>query len=220
MARLAAAAVAVFGIGGVGGYAVEALARSGVGRLGLVDNDKVCLSNINRQLHATFKTLGQYKVDVAKERVLEINPDAEVRTYKLFYLPETAAQIDLKHYDYIVDAIDTVTGKIELVVRARECGVPIISSMGAGNKLDAAAFEVADIYSTSICPVAKVMRQELRKRGVPALKVVYSKEPPAPLHGVQMRQTPGSTAFVPPVAGLILAGEAVKDLTGITRAAP
>ena len=255
MARLAAARVAVFGVGGVGGFAVEALARSGVGSLDLVDDDKVCLSNINRQLHATMNTLGRCKVDVARERVLEINPDAVVTTHKLFYLPNTSAQIDLSQYDYIVDAIDTIAGKIELVMKAHECGTPIISSMGAGNKVDAAAFEVADIYATTICPIAKVMRQELRRCGIPELKVVYSKEPVIPPRedtsveskpdceagglaecGVDLiestivlrgdaagkcsrkRRVPGSTAFVPPVVGLILAGEVVKDLVGIRNA--
>jgi len=177
MAKLFNSKVAVFGVGGVGGYAVEAFARSGIGRIDLFDDDKVCLTNLNRQLHATRKTVGQYKVNVAKERILEINPDAEVGAYRMFYVPETSNQVDLSKYDYVIDAIDTVSGKIELVVRANEHNVPIISSMGAGNKVNTAAFQVADIYETSICPLAKVMRQELRKRNIPKLKVVFSKEP-------------------------------------------
>lgn len=232
MERLFAARVAVFGIGGVGGYAVEALARSGVGTLDLIDDDKVCLTNLNRQIFATRKTVGKYKIDVARERILEINPDAVVNTYRTFYAPDTADQFDFTRYDYIVDAIDTVTGKLELIEQAHRCGTPIISSMGAGNKMDASAFEVADIYDTSICPLARVMRRELRRRGIPALKVVYSKEPAIPpiedmsiscrTHCIcppgtarkctQRRQVPGSNAFVPAAAGLILAGEVVKDL--------
>lgn len=232
MERLYNARVAVFGIGGVGGYTVEALARSGVGALDLIDDDRVCLTNINRQIFALHSTVGQYKVDVAKARILEINPKAEVRPYKTFYTPETAGQFDFTQYDYIVDAIDTVTGKLELVMQAREAGVPIISCMGAGNKMDPTAFEVADIYETSICPLARVMRQELRKRGVERLKVVYSREPAlTPIDDMaiscrthcicppgtarkctQRRQVPGSNAFVPSVAGLIIAGEVVKDL--------
>ena len=220
MERLKNARVAVFGIGGVGGYTVEALARSGVGTLDLIDDDKVCLTNLNRQIIATRKTVGKYKVDVAKERILEINPDAVVHTYKMFYMPDTADQFDFSQYDYVVDAIDTVTGKIELVMQAQKSNTPIISCMGAGNKMDASAFEVADIYKTSVCPLAKVMRRELKRRGVKHLKVVYSKEVPltpdyeacgedARVHG---KQVPGSSAFVPSVAGLILAGEVVKDL--------
>ena len=232
MERLFAARVAVFGIGGVGGYTVEALARSGVGTLDLIDDDKVCLTNLNRQIFATRKTVGKYKIDVARERILEINPDAVVNTYRTFYAPDTADQFDFTQYDYIVDAIDTVTGKLELIEQAHRCGTPIISSMGAGNKMDASAFEVADIYDTSICPLARVMRRELRRRGIPALKVVYSKEPAIPpiedmsiscrAHCIcppgtarkctQRRQVPGSNAFVPAAAGLILAGEVVKDL--------
>jgi len=232
MTRLFGAAVAVFGIGGVGGYAVEALARSGVGRLDLFDDDKICVTNLNRQLHATQRTVGQYKVDAAKERVFEINPKCEVNTYKTFYLPEMADEIDLSCYDYIIDAIDTVSGKIELARRANDGGISIISSMGAGNKVDAAAFEVADIYKTSVCPLAKVMRSELRKRGIPKLKVVYSKEMPltpqdddAPnckdncvcppgvaRNCMHRRQIPGSNAFVPSVVGLIIAGEVVLDM--------
>lgn len=177
MDRLFHARVAVFGIGGVGGYTVEALARSGVGELDLIDDDRVCLTNLNRQIFATRKTVGQYKVDVARERILEINPDAVVHTYKTFYTPETADQFDFTLYDYVVDAIDTVTGKLALVEQAQKAGTPIISSMGAGNKVDAAAFEVADIYETSVCPLARIMRRELKKRGVKHLKVVYSKEP-------------------------------------------
>lgn len=232
MERLFAARVAVFGIGGVAGYTVEALARSGVGTLDLVDDDKVCLTNLNRQIFATRKTVGKYKIDVARERILEINPDAVVNTYRTFYAPDTADQFDFTRYDYIVDAIDTVTGKLELIEQAHRCGTPSISSMGAGNKMDASAFEVADIYDTSICPLARVMRRELRRRGIPALKVVYSKEPAIPpiedmsiscrTHCIcppgtarkctQRRQVPGSNAFVPAAAGLILAGEVVKDL--------
>ena len=206
--RLGRARVAVFGVGGVGGYAVEALVRSGVGTLDLIDADVVSLSNVNRQIIATEKTVGRAKVDVAKERALEINPDIKVNTYKIFYLPETAGQFDFTLYDYVVDAIDTVTGKLGLIMQAKEAGVPVISCMGAGNKLDAAAFRVEDIYRTSVCPLAKVMRRELKKRGVKDLKVVYSKEEPVK----KGNQIPGSIAFVPPAAGLILAGEVVKDL--------
>ena len=223
MDKLAKARVAVFGVGGVGGYAVEALARSGVGALDLIDNDKVCLTNINRQIIATHKSIGQYKVDVAEERIKDINPGCTVRTYKTFYMPDTANQFNFYEYDYVIDAIDTVTGKIELVMQADKCGTPIISSMGAGNKLDPAAFEVSDIYKTSVCPLAKVMRRELKKRGIKSLKVVYSKEEPIRLvedapeeerEISQKRDIPGSTAFVPSVAGLIIAGEVIKDLTG------
>lgn len=229
MERLKNARVAVFGVGGVGGHVVEALARSGVGTLDLIDNDQVALSNINRQIIATMDTIGQYKVDAAKARVLSINPEAIVHVYKTFYLPETASQFDFTQYDYVVDAIDTVTGKIGLVMQAEAAGAPIISSMGAGNKLDPTAFMVADIYKTSVCPLAKVMRRELKKRGVKKLKVVYSQEEaltPLPIVGDESqmimtengavpskrRQTPGSTAFVPSVAGLIIAGEVIKDL--------
>lgn len=232
MEKLAASRVAVFGIGGVGGYTVEALARSGIGAIDIIDDDKVCLTNINRQIIATRKTIGKYKVDVAEERILDINPDAAVRKYKTFYMPDTADQFDFTEYDYIVDAIDTVTGKIELAVNAQKAGTPIISSMGAGNKLNAAGFEVADIYKTSVCPLAKVMRRELKKRNIKKLKVVYSKEPPmTPIESEeiscksncvcppgtarncnQRRQVPGSVAFVPSVVGLIIAGEVVKDL--------
>ena len=177
MERLYNARVAVFGVGGVGGYTVEALARSGIGTLDLIDDDKVCLTNLNRQILATRKTVGKYKVDVAEERIHDINPDAVVNTYKTFYMPDTADQFDFSQYDYVVDAIDTVKGKLELVMQAQATGTPIISCMGAGNKLDASALEVADIYDTSVCPLARVMRAELRKRGVKHLKVVYSKEP-------------------------------------------
>ncbi|MDR0221347.1 MAG: tRNA threonylcarbamoyladenosine dehydratase [Lachnospiraceae bacterium] len=208
MERLYAAKVAVFGLGGVGGYAVEALARSGVGRLDLFDHDKICPSNINRQIYATTATLGRLKVEVAKERVHDINPSAAANAFPLFYLPETAATVDLAQYDYIVDAIDNITAKIELAVRAHECGARLISAMGAGNKIDATAFVVADIYETSVCPLAKIMRRELRKRGVPKLKVVYSREEPI----AQESRTPGSNAFVPPAMGLIIAGEVVKDV--------
>lgn len=234
MERLARARVAVFGIGGVGGYTVEALARSGIGTLDIIDDDKVCLTNLNRQLYALGSTVGRYKVEVAKERILDINPQAIVHTYQTFYLPETAEQFDFTAYDYVVDAIDTVTGKLQLAEQAYRCHTPIISAMGAGNKLDAAGFMVADIYETEVCPLAKVMRRELKKRGIPRLKVVYSKEKPiAPVEDMavscktncvcppgtarkctQRRQVPGSIAFVPPVVGLIMAGEVVKDLTG------
>ena len=234
MKRLFGAKVAVFGIGGVGGYVVEALARSGVGRLDLFDDDKIDLTNLNRQIHATRKNIGEYKVDAAMERILEINPDAIVGAYRLFYSPDNSAQVDLALYDYVVDAIDTVSGKIELAVRAYGSGVPIISSMGAGNKVEASSFEVADIYATSICPLARVMRHELRKRGIPGLKVVFSKEPvirpkgdvlddctgdwpcpPEPEGGLtRPKPIPGSNAFVPPAVGMIIAGEVVKDLIG------
>lgn len=232
MERLYQARVAVFGIGGVGGYTVEALARSGIGTLDIIDDDRICLTNINRQLLATHKTVGQYKVDAARQRILEINPDAQVNIYKTFYAPQTTRLFDFTRYDYIVDAIDTVTGKLELVEQAQRAGVPIISCMGAGNKLDPAAFEVADIYETSVCPLARIMRKELRRRGIKKLKVVYSKEPPVtPIEDMaiscrthcicppgtarkctQRRQVPGSNAFVPAAAGLIIAGEIVKDL--------
>ena len=227
MERLYRARVAVFGIGGVGGYTVEALARSGVGILDLIDDDRVCLTNLDRQLLATRKTVGQYKVDVAEQRVKEINPDAVVHTYKTFYAPQTAEQFDFTRYDYIVDAIDTVTGKLELVEQAQRSGVPVISCMGAGNKADPTAFEVADIFETSVCPLARVMRRELKKRGIRHLKTVYSKEEPSALKreitntavagrpGDSKKQAPGSLAFVPSVAGLILAGEVLKDLAGL-----
>ena len=210
MDKLQKSRVAVFGVGGVGGYTVEALARSGVGTLDLIDNDKVCLSNINRQIIATRKTVGKYKVDVAKERILDINPDAKVNIYKTFYLPETKDQFHFEDYDYVVDAIDTVTGKIQLVLQAQEAGTPIISSMGAGNKINPSQFEVADIYKTSVCPLAKVMRRELKKRGVKKLKVVYSKEKPIK----NSEDVPGSNAFVPSTVGLIIASEVIKDILG------
>ena len=214
MEKLAAARVAVFGVGGVGGYVAEALARSGVGALDLIDNDTVTESNLNRQIIALRSTLGRYKTEVMRERILDINPQAKVEVHNCFYLPETAAEFDFREYDYVVDAIDTVTGKIGLVMQAQEAGTPIISSMGAGNKLDPTAFEVADIYKTSVCPLARVMRRELKSRGVKSLKVVYSKEVVRePL--IKERKMPGSTAFVPSVAGLILAGEVIKDLTGV-----
>lgn len=224
MRRLSEAGVAVFGVGGVGGYVAEALARSGVGKIILVDDDKVCLSNINRQIVATSGTIGRYKTDVMKERILDINPEAAVQVYHCFYLPENAAEFDFTGYDYVVDAVDTVTAKIELVVRAQEAGTPIISSMGAGNKLDPTRFEVSDIYQTSVCPLAKVMRKELKSRGVKGLKVIYSKEAVrSPIkmqtaekpEQVNRREIPGSNAFVPSVAGLIIAGEVIKDLSGI-----
>lgn len=232
MERLKNARVAVFGVGGVGGYVCEALVRSGVGSFDLVDDDKVCLTNLNRQIIATRSTVGKYKVDVMKERMLDINPDVQVETYKCFFLPENADDFPFAEYDYVVDAVDTVTAKIELVMKCQSMGVSIISSMGAGNKLDASAFQVADIYKTKMCPLAKVMRRELKKRGVKKLKVVYSEEkptrpiedmaiscrthcicPPGAAHKcTERRDIPGSVAFVPSVAGLIVAGEVVKDL--------
>lgn len=215
--RLKQARVIIFGVGGVGGYVAEALARSGVGAIALVDKDVVSISNINRQIIATTKTIGRPKTEVMKERILEINPQAEVSVHNCFFLPETAGEFDFEAYDYVVDAVDTVTAKIELVLKAQEAGTPIISSMGAGNKLDAAKFEVADIYQTSVCPLARVMRRELKKRGVKHLKVVYSKEeamtPLMQMSDESKRVIPGSVAFVPSVAGLIIAGEIVKDLT-------
>ena len=233
MNKLENSRVAVFGIGGVGGYVCEALARSGVYSFDLIDDDKVCLTNLNRQIIATRKTVGQYKTEVMRDRILEINPKAEVRIHNCFYLPENAADFDFSEYDYVVDAVDTVTAKLELIMRPKESGTPVISSMGAGNKLDPTQFHVADIYKTSMCPLAKVMRRELKKRGVKKLKVVYSTEqpveqqedmsiscrkncicPPGAKHKcTERRAIPGSIAFVPSVAGLILAGEIVKDLT-------
>ena len=224
--------VAIFGIGGVGGYTVDALVRSGVEQIDLIDDDKVCLTNLNRQLIATRKTVGKDKVDIMRERILEINPKVTVNVYKTFFLPENADTFPFEEYDYVVDAVDTVTAKISLVMKAKEKGVPIISSMGAGNKLDASQFKVADIYKTKVCPLAKVMRRELKKRGVRKLKVVYSEEiptrpienmsiscrthcicPPGAKHKcTERRDIPGSVAFVPSVAGLIIAGEVVKDL--------
>lgn len=216
MDRLSGSRVAVFGIGGVGGYVCEALVRSGIGAFDLIDHDKVCLTNLNRQIIATQKTIGRYKTEVMKERMLEINPEAEVREHRCFFLPENADEFPFEEYDYIVDAVDTVTAKIALVLKAQEKNVPIISSMGAGNKLDGSQFRVADIYKTNMCPLAKVMRRELKKRGVKRLKVVYSEEKPVmPLEdmsGSERKAVPGSVAFVPSVAGLILAGEVVKDL--------
>lgn len=226
--------IAIFGIGGVGSYTAEALARSGIGTLDLIDDDKVCLTNINRQLFATRKTVGKHKVDVAKERLEEINPGICINIYKTFYLPETSHQFDFSKYDYVVDAIDTVKGKLELVVKANESNTPIISSMGAGNKVDATAFKIADIYDTKVCPLARVMRQELKKRNIKKLKVVYSEEvaikpvedmaiscktqcicPPGTERKCFHRnQVPGSNAFVPPVVGLIIAGEIIKDIVG------
>lgn len=217
MEKLAASRVAVFGIGGVGGYVVEALARSGIGALDIIDNDQVCLSNINRQIIATHKTIGMYKVDAAEERIHDINPDCVVRAYKTFFLPETQEQFDFSQYDYVVDAIDTVTGKLAIIEKAKKAGVPVISSMGAGNKLHPSMFEVADIYKTEVCPLAKVMRRECKKRGIDSLKVVYSKEMPIkPLEKSGERKVvPGSTAFVPSVVGLIIAGEVINDIAGI-----
>jgi tRNA A37 threonylcarbamoyladenosine dehydratase len=232
MEKLKNARVAIFGIGGVGGYTVEALARSGIGTLDLIDDDKICLTNINRQIFATRSTVGKYKVDVAHDRILDINPDANVNIYKTFYVPDTADQFDFTQYDYVVDAIDTVTGKIELIMQADKTNTPIISSMGAGNKMDPTAFRVADIYKTNVCPLAKVMRRELKKRGIEKLKVVYSEEKPmTPIDDMaiscrahcicppgtvrkctQRRQVPGSNAFVPSVVGLIIAGEVIKDI--------
>lgn len=230
--KLCQAHVAVFGIGGVGGYVVEALARSGVGIFDLVDDDKVCLTNINRQIIATMNTIGQYKVDVMKERILSINPKAIVHIHKCFFLPENAKQFDFSQYSYVVDAVDTVTAKLEIILQAKNDNIPVISCMGAGNKLDPTRFEVADIYDTTICPLAKVMRRELRKRDISSLKVVYSKE--EPISAIQdetiscktncvcppgtkrkcdtRRAIPGSVSFVPSVAGLIMAGEVIKDL--------
>ena len=217
--KLKHARVAVFGIGGVGGYTVEALARCGVGNLDLIDSDTVSVSNINRQILATHSTVGMLKVEAAKARILDINPECTVRTYPIFYLPDTAEQFDFTQYDYIVDAIDTVTGKLQLIERAVAAGTPIICSMGTGNKLDPSAFMVSDISKTSMCPLARIMRKELKKRGISHLKVVYSQEEaltpdvdPEELVRTGKRQIPGSVAFVPGAAGLILAGEVVKDL--------
>lgn len=238
MDKLKNATVAVFGIGGVGSYAAEALARSGVGKLELFDDDKVCLTNINRQLIATRKTIGKQKIEVMRDRILEINPNAEVVLHQCFYTSENADEFDFTKYTYIIDAIDTVSSKLELIVRAEKAGVPVISCMGAGNKLDPTRFEVADIYSTSVCPLARVMRKELKVRGIKQLKVVYSKEPPiTPLEDMSIscrahcvcppgtqrkctirRAIPGSISFVPSVAGLILAGEVIKDIAGVHAA--
>lgn len=257
MDKLGRARVAVFGIGGVGGYVCEALARSGIGSFDLIDNDRVSLTNLNRQIIATWKTMGQYKVDAMHERILEINPEARVKIYRTFFLPENADEFPFGEYDYVVDAVDTVTAKLSIIMKAREAGIPVISSMGAGNKLDGSRFRVADIYETKVCPLAKVMRRELKKRGVEKLKVVYSEElPVCPANSISedsipeknmwetggpdevrseetaqngnkvspsektsentvRRSIPGSVAFVPSVAGLILAGEVIKDLCGI-----
>lgn len=231
MERLAGSRVAVFGIGGVGGYTVEALIRSGIGAVDLVDSDTICLSNLNRQIIATESSIGKYKVDAMRERILDINPETVVNVHKCFYLPETKDEFDFSQYSYVVDAVDTVTAKIQLVMEAKEAGVPIISSMGAGNKLDPTAFRVSDIYKTSVCPLAKVMRRELKKRGVKKLKVVYSQEQPLSpgwreepecqeqreadedkFDPVPRKAVPGSVAFVPSVVGLIIAGEVIRDL--------
>ncbi len=233
--KLAHSRVAIFGIGGVGGYVCEALVRSGVAAFDLIDKDTVALSNLNRQIIATRKTIGKYKAEVMRDRILEINPDADVRIHNCFFLPENADEFPFEEYDYIVDAVDTVTAKIALVMKATEKNIPIISSMGAGNKLDGSMFRVADIYKTKVCPLAKVMRRELKKRGVKKLKVVYSEELPVrPIRNVESdskaednnpldekkirrKDTPGSVAFVPSVAGMIIAGEVVKDLCGVAR---
>lgn len=232
MDKLKKSRVAIFGVGGVGGYVCEALARSGVGTFDLIDDDKVCLTNLNRQIIATRKTVGKYKVEVMKERILDINPDAKVNIHQCFFLPENADEFSFNEYDYVVDAVDTVTAKIEIIMQAKKQEVPVISSMGAGNKLDPTAFRVADIYKTKVCPLAKVMRRELKKRGVKKLKVVYSEEqpiqpiedmsiscrancicPPGAKHKcTERRAIPGSVAFVPSVVGLIIAGEVVKDI--------
>ncbi len=220
--KLSRSRVAVFGIGGVGGFVCEALARSGVGKFDLIDNDKVSLTNLNRQIIATHKTIGRAKAEVMKEHILDINPDAEVRVYECFFLPENGDEFPFEEYDYVVDAVDTVTAKIELVRRAEEKNIPIISSMGTGNKLDAGQFIIADIYQTRMCPLAKVMRHELKKRGIQKCKVIYSEEMPVrPIRGqglqeeekpVGKRSVPGSVAYVPSVAGLMIAGEVIKDL--------
>lgn len=234
MEKLKRARVAIFGIGGVGGYTAETLARSGVGTLDLIDDDRICLTNINRQIFATGKTVGKYKVDVAEERLKEINPELTVHTYKTFFMPDTAEQFDFSAYDYVIDAVDTVKAKIEIVLQAQAAGTPVISCMGAGNKIDPTAFRVADLYKTRVCPLAKVLRTELKKRGVKKLKVVYSEESPViPVEDMAIscrehcicppgtvrkctarRAIPASNAFVPSVAGIILAGEVIKDLTG------
>lgn len=231
--KLAQSRVAVFGIGGVGGYVCEALVRSGVGHFDLVDDDQVCLTNLNRQILATRKTVGKYKAEVMAERMKEINPNVDIRIHKCFFLPENAGDFPFNEYDYVIDAVDTVTAKLELIMRAKSMDIPVISAMGAGNKLDAGRMKIADIYETSVCPLARVMRHELRKRGVNKLKVVFSDEPPIrPLEDMSIscrthcicppgaqhkcterRDIPGSTAFVPAVAGLLIAGEVVKDLT-------
>lgn len=212
--------VAVFGIGGVGGHTAEALVRSGIGAIDLIDNDEVCVSNINRQIFATVSTVGQLKTESAMKRLLDINPECKITVHNIFFMPETSGTIDFSQYDYVVDAIDTVTGKIEIIMRSEEAGVPVISSMGAGNKLNPTAFEVSDIYKTSVCPLARTMRHEMKKRGIKKLKVVYSKEqpfiPPERL-SESGKRIPASNAFVPSVAGLIIAGEVIKNLTGLNR---
>ena len=215
--KLASSRVAVFGVGGVGSYVVEALVRCGIGEIDLIDNDKYCITNLNRQLYATRSSLGKYKVDAAEERIKDINPDCRVNKYKVFYMPETSSEFDFKNYDYVVDAIDTVSGKIELVMQAKAAGVPVISSMGAGNKMHPEMFEISDIYKTSVCPLAKVMRQELKKRKVKELKVVYSKETPikhvsAEASNGAKKNVPGSNSFVPSAVGLIIAGEVIRTL--------
>lgn len=231
--KLANSRVAVFGIGGVGAYAVEALVRSGLGTIDIIDDDKVCITNLNRQLYATRKTVGKYKVEVAKERILDINPNAIINTYQTFYTPETANKFDFTQYDYVIDAIDTVVGKLSLIERAKAANIPIICAMGAGNKMDPTRFEVTDISKTSVCPLAKVIRTELRKRKIKGVKVVYSTEipikpkeymsisckahcvcPPGTRKSTVKHQIPGSNAFVPPVVGMIIAGEVIKDLIG------
>ena len=225
MEKLQNSHVAVFGVGGVGGYVVEALARSGVKNFDLIDNDTVALSNINRQIIATHSSVGKYKVDVMKERIFDINPDAVINVHKCFFLPENSGDFDFAKYTYIVDAIDTVTAKLELIVRANEANVPIISSMGTGNKLDPTKLEVTDIYKTEVCPLARVMRNELKKRGIKKLKVVYSKEQPIKVKKKEndqitsenvgrIKDVPGSVAFVPSVAGLIIAGQVIGDIIG------
>jgi len=236
MKKLENSRIAIFGIGGVGGHTVEALVRSGVGAFDIIDDDKVCLTNLNRQLIATRKTVGKYKVDVMKERILEINPNAKVSTYKCFYLPENAHEFDFSNYDYVVDAVDTVTAKIDIIIRAKELGVPVISCMGAGNRLDASKVTVTDIYKTQMDPLSRVMRRELKKRDVKSLKVIYSTEKPIrPLEDmahscrsncicptdvqrkcIDRRDIPGSTSFVPTVAGLIIASEVIRDLVGVS----
>ncbi len=233
MLKISKSRVAVFGIGGVGGYAVEALARSGVGTLDLIDNDKICLTNLNRQIIALHSTIGEYKVDVAKKRILDICPDIKVNTYKCFFMPDTSDNFDFTQYDYVIDAIDTVSGKLEIIKRAKAADIPVISAMGAGNKLDPKAFRIADIYDTKVCPLARVMRYELRKAGIKDVKVLYSEEKPIhPIENIEIsrknnnicqtdterkctvrKDIPGSNAFVPSVAGLIIAGEVIKDLT-------
>lgn len=213
MERLSSCRVAIFGIGGVGSYALEALVRCGVGNFDLIDNDTVNITNLNRQIIATHDTIGEFKVDVAKNRILSINPKALVSTYKTFFLPENSHMFDFSIYDYIIDAVDTVTAKIEIIVNAKKANVPVVSCMGTGNKLDPTLFEITDIYKTSVCPLAKVMRRELKKRGIEKLKVLYSKEEPIKQDvDTAEKPTPASISFVPSVAGLIIAGEVIKDL--------